>query len=270
MIDLIAAGTTIAPTAVDLGLLVTALLLGVRHGIDWDHIAAITDITSTTAAAGMGDAAHAGQHRDMSGHAHGHGGDLEMRAHDAGPGGATLAPALATRPMVGRTRFLSDQAEAIRLGTLYALGHGLVVVVLGLAAIAFGALLPDWLDPMMARIVGLHPRRPRRVGPLLDLPLRAGGRAVPAAEPLDARVRRDPLRLAPPPGAPPRARARRAARDELVRGADLVRGRDDPRDRRRDGLPGPADRRGRRSLEPPASGSRCCSRSSSGCFCRTS
>jgi high-affinity nickel-transport protein len=153
VIDLIA-GTTIAPTAVDLGLLVTALLLGVRHGIDWDHIAAITDITSTTAAAGMGDAAHAGQHSGMSGHAHGHGGDLEMRAHDAGPGGATLAPALATRPMVGRTRFLSDQAEAIRLGTLYALGHGLVVVILGLAAIAFGALLPDWLDPLMARIVG--------------------------------------------------------------------------------------------------------------------
>src|SRR3990170_4754385 len=27
-----------------------ALALGIRHGIDWDHIAAITDITSTTAA----------------------------------------------------------------------------------------------------------------------------------------------------------------------------------------------------------------------------
>ena len=155
MIDLIGATSTIAPTAVDLGLLLTALLLGVRHGIDWDHIAAITDITSTTAAAGMGDAAHAGQHRDNSGHAHGHGGAHEMRAHDAGPGGATLAPALAARPSVGRTRFLSDQVDAIRLGTLYALGHGLVVVVLGLAAIAFGALLPDWLDPIMARIVGL-------------------------------------------------------------------------------------------------------------------
>ena len=155
MIDLIGATSTIAPTAVDLGLLLTALLLGVRHGIDWDHIAAITDITSTTAAAGMGDAAHAGQHRDNSGHAHGHGGAPEMRAHDAGPGGATLAPALAMRPSVGRARFLSDQVDAIRLGTLYAMGHGLVVVVLGLAAIAFGALLPDWLDPIMARIVGL-------------------------------------------------------------------------------------------------------------------
>ena len=34
---------------------------------------------------------------------HGHGGDLEIRAHDAGPGAATLAPALATRPAVGAT-----------------------------------------------------------------------------------------------------------------------------------------------------------------------
>lgn len=152
MIDLIG-GTAITP-AVDLGLLLTALLLGVRHGIDWDHIAAITDITSTTAAAGMGDAAHSGQHRDMTGHAHGHGGEVEMRAHDAGPGGATIAPALALRPAVGRTRFLSGQADAIRLGSLYALGHGLVVILLGLAAIAFGAILPDWLDPLMGRIVG--------------------------------------------------------------------------------------------------------------------
>jgi len=49
---------------------------------------------------------------------------------------------------------LSGQGEAIRLGTLYALGHGSVVIALGLAAIAFGALLPDWLDPIMGRVVG--------------------------------------------------------------------------------------------------------------------
>ncbi|RLT52640.1 MAG: HoxN/HupN/NixA family nickel/cobalt transporter, partial [Chloroflexi bacterium] len=30
-----------------LGLLGTALTLGIRHGIDWHHIAAITDITGT-------------------------------------------------------------------------------------------------------------------------------------------------------------------------------------------------------------------------------
>ncbi len=32
------------------GVLGASLALGIRHGIDWDHIAAITDITSTTAA----------------------------------------------------------------------------------------------------------------------------------------------------------------------------------------------------------------------------
>jgi high-affinity nickel-transport protein len=77
-----------------------------------------------------------------------------MRAHDAGPGAATLAPATAGVGAIGQWK-LSEQGEAIRLGTLYALGHGFVVVVLGIAAIMFGALLPDWLDPIMGRIVGL-------------------------------------------------------------------------------------------------------------------
>jgi high-affinity nickel permease len=153
--DLIDATAAIVPPAANFGVLLTGLLLGIRHGVDWDHIAAITDITSTTAATGMADAAHVEQHRLVSGHWHDHGGAHEMRAHDAGPGGATLAPALAARPAVGRTRFLSGQADAIRLGTLYALGHGAVVVALGLAAIAFGALLPEWLDPIMSRVVGL-------------------------------------------------------------------------------------------------------------------
>ena len=92
MFDLIGATAAIAPTAVNLGVLLTGLLLGIRHGIDWDHIAAITDITSTTAATGMADArARRPAPRD-SGHSHGHGGERELRAHDAGPGGATLAP----------------------------------------------------------------------------------------------------------------------------------------------------------------------------------
>jgi high-affinity nickel permease len=162
VIDPSAAAATIAGVAAaaaepvaNLGVLATGLLLGVRHGVDWDHIAAITDITSTTAAAGMGDAAHAGQHLTDPGHGHGHGGSPELRAHDAGPGGAIAAPALAARPAVGGDRILSGQGEAIRLGTLYALGHGAVVIALGIAAITFGALLPDWLDPIMGRVVGL-------------------------------------------------------------------------------------------------------------------
>ena len=154
MMEPLIIAATSAPTALGLGVLLTGLLLGIRHGIDWDHIAAITDITSTTAAANLAEAAHEGQHLASSGHSHLHGGDLELRAHDAGPGAATLAPAMAARPGMQRTRFFAEQADAIRLGTLYALGHGLVVVILGLAALAFGALLPSWLDPVMGRIVG--------------------------------------------------------------------------------------------------------------------
>ena len=154
MEPLIAAAVAATPSAAGIGVLLTGLLLGIRHGIDWDHIAAISDITSTTAAAGIAEAAHTDQHLTVPGHVHGHGGNHEVRAHDAGPGGATLSPSLAVRPPMGRTRFLSGQAEAIRLGTLYALGHGAVVIALGLAALAFGALLPDWLDPIMGRVVG--------------------------------------------------------------------------------------------------------------------
>jgi hypothetical protein len=155
MIEALIVSATNAPAAVSLGVLLTGLFLGIRHGIDWDHIAAITDITSTTAAASLAEAAHEGQHLSASGHSHLHGGELELRAHDAGPGAATLSPAMAARPALGRTRFMSGQSDAIRLGTLYALGHGTVVVALGLAALAFGALLPAWLDPVMGRIVGL-------------------------------------------------------------------------------------------------------------------
>ena len=147
MIDLFASVTVPA----GFGVLVTGFVLGIRHGIDWDHIAAITDITSTTAAAGIAEAAHEEQHRSVSGPHHGHGGALEIQAHDAGPGAATLAPAAT----ISRRRiFGPEQLEAIRLGTLYALGHGAVVIALGIAALMFGALLPEWLDPIMARIVG--------------------------------------------------------------------------------------------------------------------
>src|SRR3954470_14064327 len=118
MFDFIAAAVTAATPAADLGILLTGLVLGIRHGIDWDHIAAITDITSTTASANMAEAAHAGQHVDMGGHQHAHGGPVEVRAHDAGPGGATAAPALAARPGLGPIRFMTGELEAIRLGTL--------------------------------------------------------------------------------------------------------------------------------------------------------
>ncbi len=149
MFDLIA---QISASPAGIGVLATGLVLGIRHGIDWDHIAAITDITSTTAAARLAEAAHADQHESVSGHHHGHGGDRERRAHDAAPGAATLPRAVrgSTRPRLG-----PEQLDAIRLGTLYAMGHGAVVIALGIAALSFGALLPSWLDPIMGRIVGL-------------------------------------------------------------------------------------------------------------------
>ena len=144
-----------------LGVLITGLLLGIRHGIDWDHIAAITDITSTTAAAGAAQAAHAREHRTVTGHQHGHGGATEMEAHGAGstslprptPAGTDAAGVAGVA--IGHRWIRAEQFEAIRLGTLYAVGHGIVVIALGIAALAFGALLPDWLDPIMGRVVGL-------------------------------------------------------------------------------------------------------------------
>ena len=155
MLDFIA---QIDASPVGVGVLVTGLLLGIRHGIDWDHIAAITDITSTTAAAGAGVAAHARDHLGPTGHQHGHGGSAEMTAHGT-PSTPLPQPAAAGAGVasvtIGHRRIGPEQVESIRLGTLYAVGHALVVIALGLAALAFGALLPDWLDPIMGRIVGV-------------------------------------------------------------------------------------------------------------------
>ena len=39
---------------------------------------------------------------------------------------------------------------------MYALGHAAVVVALGLLAIWFGTLLPDWVDGYMEKLVGFN------------------------------------------------------------------------------------------------------------------
>jgi high-affinity nickel-transport protein len=141
-----------------LGILITGLLLGFRHGFDWDHLAAITDITSTSTAADAGTELHETQHLAVAhahdSHDHQHGGRSEMAVHESG-GGAAVAtmPGLAA-VHVGRTRMAREQRHSIVLGTLYALGHALVVFSLGMLALAFGAILPDWVDPIMGRIVG--------------------------------------------------------------------------------------------------------------------
>ena len=74
----------------------TAFGFGFRHGIDWDHIAAITDITSSQ----------------------------------------------------------EERRQALIFGTLYALGHASVVLVLGVLAILVGEQLPPGVDNVMTRIVG--------------------------------------------------------------------------------------------------------------------
>jgi high-affinity nickel-transport protein len=89
-----------------LAILGTALLLGVKHGIDWDHIAAIVDIA-----------------------------------------GASTAP--------DGERGSSGRGQAFGLCLVYALGHAFVVAILGVAAIAFAAILPAWVDQFSERIVGI-------------------------------------------------------------------------------------------------------------------
>src|SRR5688572_23988067 len=91
----------VAQQAGGITLMGTALALGLRHGVDWDHIAAISDIA----------------------------------------GGATDSKA-------------AEQRRVFGLASLYALGHAAVVALLGLAALYFQAILPDWIDPIMERVVG--------------------------------------------------------------------------------------------------------------------
>lgn len=150
VIDLALLSEPLAAVAVGgTGILVTGLLLGFRHGFDWDHIAAITDITSTSATADVAVEMHQSQHRaHPHDQGHGHGGMTELAIHEAGHGGSSAVA-------VARPRFVEEQKHAILLGTLYALGHASVVFLLGMLALAFGAILPGWVDPIMGRVVGL-------------------------------------------------------------------------------------------------------------------
>ena len=162
-------------TGGSLGLLSTAAVLGFRHGFDWDHIAAITDVTSTTTTADAAEVVHATEHRAHREHVHGHGGSSELEAHGlgsagrpdagreephahvaAGTAGATSAMASHHVPVsIAHPGLLGEQRRALALGSLYALGHATVVAILGSLAIVFGTVLPSWVDPIMARVVGI-------------------------------------------------------------------------------------------------------------------
>jgi hypothetical protein len=136
-----------------IALLLTALVLGLRHGFDWDHLAAITDITSTSGAAQAAELDHAAEHKEAHSHTHEHGGEEEAAAHEE----ADHEPHEPPSPLEGAptSRFLQLERQPVILGTLYALGHALVVGLLGGAALLLGAQLPDWVDPLMGRVVGL-------------------------------------------------------------------------------------------------------------------
>jgi high-affinity nickel-transport protein len=97
MIDAIGLLASVAQEGFRFGVLLTALGLGFRHGVDWDHIAAITDISGSQ----------------------------------------------------------EESRQSMLFGTLYALGHAMVVFSLGILAIVAGKGLPRGIDRVMPRVVGV-------------------------------------------------------------------------------------------------------------------
>ena len=177
---------------VSLSLIGGALALGFRHGIDWDHIAAITDITSTSAtpptaretalmsepgimltdesdhSINPGGAVHShgrGAHEHESpavmperSQAVARGSRMPVMASVfAGDGGGATVSMGGGRsaPAAAYDQFVGSQRRPWMLGTMYALGHGTVVTILGLLAILAASVLPNWIDPLMERVVGV-------------------------------------------------------------------------------------------------------------------
>ncbi|MFZ4718165.1 MAG: hypothetical protein ACOYMR_01990 [Ilumatobacteraceae bacterium] len=79
------------------GGLVAAFVFGFRHGVDWDHLAALADLTNAE----------------------------------------------------------RDPRRSMRLCAAYVLGHAVVILALGTAAILFAERLPTGLDGVMERVVGV-------------------------------------------------------------------------------------------------------------------
>ena len=107
-------------------------VLGLRHGIDWDHIAAITDITSSTVT-----------NREA---------EVEGHLVAVGAGGPGIDIGMSVGMPVSKWQ---ESQQGFYLASLYALGHASVVTLLGLLAIWLGTVLPKWVDPLMERIVGV-------------------------------------------------------------------------------------------------------------------
>ena len=127
------------------GMAALGFSLGLRHGIDWDHIAAISDITGSTVQTESANDNEIASDSEADAKPKA---DIETRTasikhtHSA-PGSQEHS----------HTRY--TVVEALWLATYYALGHGLMVVGLGLLAIWASEFVPAWFDPLMERVVGL-------------------------------------------------------------------------------------------------------------------
>jgi high-affinity nickel-transport protein len=160
---------TVAGIGGGVGVFAAALALGIRHGIDWDHIAAITDITSASAAVDDEDESWLlgepgvmltdESHHSVHSHTHEAADHSHEQPHVIAAGTAGVATATLARPATGirvlTSALPASQKEAIWLGSLYAIGHGIVVIILGIIAILAAEFLPSWIDPIMEKIVGL-------------------------------------------------------------------------------------------------------------------
>ncbi len=143
----------------DLGLLTLAGLgisLGLRHGIDWDHIAAITDITGsvvTTEETNNAPLVQAAGGATLTAAMATAGAGHVTTATLPAPSGGRVTTAEAARA-VSHTR-RKEARDGVFLATFYALGHASMVVILGLLALWVSEILPDWIDPLMERVVGV-------------------------------------------------------------------------------------------------------------------
>lgn len=177
--DVIALASSVGGAVAVLG---GAFALGLRHGIDWDHIAAITDITSAPAV--TVDPRETGlteepgilltDESDLSlappappppppavrtvGLEEIRRQAAERASRPAASATASAPPPVAPHPppfALAASRWLESQRSPVLLGTLYALGHATAVTVLGLIAILAAGFLPAWIDPIMGRVVGV-------------------------------------------------------------------------------------------------------------------
>ena len=124
--------------------------LGLRHGIDWDHLAAIADITnaSITTEETIRTEAVSGPRSARI--------PLPAFPETGVVAGLPLAAANYSATTIAEPpRRRREAWHGFFLATMYALGHASLVVALGLLAIWFGTLLPSWVDPLMGRLVGV-------------------------------------------------------------------------------------------------------------------